>query len=155
MDAYHARMGPRSNEEIVNAYLRAYTVDDSAALGALRHPDWMVDYPQSGERIRGHANDRAVAANYPGGLPGLATDQVIGSEDRWVVSPSFTYERIVGSGDSWFVRGKALYPDGSTWYVASVYHLVDGLIHHEITYWAEPFESPAWRAEWVERIPAG
>ena len=45
------------------------------------------------------------------------------------------------------------YPDGSTWYLASVYHLVDALIHHEITYWAEPFESPAWRAQWVERIP--
>src|SRR4029079_3340115 len=103
-------MGPRSNEEIVNAYLRAYTVDDSAALGALRHPGWMVDYPQSGERIRGHANDRAVAANYPGGLPGLATDQVIGSEDRWVVSPSFTYERIVGRGDSCVGRGTALSP---------------------------------------------
>ena len=73
----------------------------------------------------------------------------------WVVSPSFTYERIVGSGDAWFIRGKARYPDGSTWHVASIYLLRDGLILKEITYWAEPFESPAWRAEWVERIPAG
>ena len=80
-DAYHARMGQRSNEEIVNAYLRAYIEDDEPAMHALRHPDWMVDYPQSGERIRGHANERAIAANYPGGLPGIATDQVIGNED--------------------------------------------------------------------------
>lgn len=146
-------MPQRSNEEIVDAYLSALVADDAAAMGALRHRDWIVDYPQSGERIRGHANERAIADNYPGGLPEIAPGQVVGSEDQWVVSPSFTYERIVGSGDAWFVRGKALYPDGSTWHVASIYRLRDGLILHEITYWAEPFESPAWRAEWVESIP--
>jgi SnoaL-like domain len=146
-------MGQPSNEDVVNAYLRAYTANDESAMRALRHTDWMVEYPQSGERIRGHANERAIAAHYPGGLPEIDPQAVIGSEDHWVVSPSFTYERIVGSGDSWFVRGRALYPDRSTWYVASILHLRDGLIHHEITYWAEPFEPPAWRAQWVE--PAG
>ena len=152
--AYHAGMAPqRSNEEIVDAYLRAMVDDDEPAMGALRHRDWVADYPQSGERIRGHADERAIAANYPGGLPAIAPDQVVGSEDRWVVSPSFTYERIVGSGDAWFIRGTARYPDGSTWHVASIYRLRDGLIAHEITYWAEPFAAPAWRAEWVEPIP--
>jgi hypothetical protein len=145
-------MPQRSNEESVNAYLRALMDDDAQAMGALRHPDWVVDYPQSGERIRGHANERAIADNYPGGLPELAPDQVVGSEDRWVVSPSFTYERIVGSGDVWFIHGKARYPDGSTWYTASIYRLRDGLILHETTYWGEPFEPPAWRAQWVEAI---
>lgn len=145
-------MGERSNEEIVNAYVRAYSADDEAALRALRHVSWTVEYPQSGERIRGHDNERAIAEHYPGGLPDIDPQSIIGNEDRWVVSPSFTYERIVGSGDTWFLRGKARYPDGSTWYLASVLHLVDGLIHHEITYWAEPFEPPAWRAPWVERI---
>ena len=41
-----------------------------------------------------------------------------------------------------------------TWRASTTF--VDGLIHHEITYWAEPFESPAWRAQWVElaeRVP--
>jgi hypothetical protein len=147
-------MTQRSNEEVVNAYLRALMDNDGVAMGALRHRDWMVDYPQSGERIRGHASDRAVADNYPGGVPDIAPQGVVGSEDRWVVSPSFTYERIVGSGDTWFVHGKALYADGSTWYVASIYHLRDGLIHHEITYWAQPFDAPDWRAQWVEAIPA-
>jgi len=148
-------MGQRSNEDIVNAYLRSLNDRDEPAIGALRHPQWTSDYPQSGERIRGHANERAIADNYPGGLPAVETGSVVGTEDRWVVSPSFTYERIVGSGDTWFAHGKALYPDGSTWYVANIFHLREGLIYREITFWALPFEPPAWRAEWVEPIPRG
>ncbi len=75
-------MTHRSNEEIVEAYLRAYVANDEPAMAALRRPDWVVEYPQSGELIRGHANERAIAANYPGGLPDIATDQVVGSEDQ-------------------------------------------------------------------------
>lgn len=145
-------MTQRSNEEVANAYLRSYVENDGQAMGALRHPGWILEYPQSGELIRGHANDRAIADNYPGGVPTIAPGEVVGSEDRWVVSPSFTFERIAGSGDVWFVHGKAIYPDGSIWYVAIIMRLRDGLIFHETTYWALPFESPAWRAEWVERI---
>ncbi len=33
-----------------------------------------------------------------------------------------------------------------------MYRLRDGRIVREVTYWAEPFESPAWRAAWVEAI---
>ena len=145
-------MSPRSNEETVNEYVRSLIENDADLMGSLRHTDWTCEYPQSGELIRGHANEREIADNYPGGLPEIAPSQVVGTEDRWVVSPSFTYERIVGSGDTWFIRGTARYPDGSLWHVATILHLRDGLIHHEITYWAEPFESPAWRAAWVERI---
>jgi hypothetical protein len=145
-------MVQRSNEEVVNAYFRAMIDNDEPTMGALRDPKWTCDYPQSGERIRGHANERAIADNYPGGLPDIAPQSILGSEDRWVVSPSFTYERIVGSGDTWFAYGQVRYPNGSTWYVATIVHLRDGLIHREITFWAEPFESPAWRAQWVEPI---
>jgi len=143
-------MPQRSNEEVVNAYLQALIANDAQALGALRHPDWVLEYPQSGERIRGHANDRAIADHYPGGVPELDPEAPIGSEDRWVVSPSFTYERIAGSGDVWFANGRALYADGSIWFVANIYRLRDGLIVHETTFWAAAFDPPAWRAQWVE-----
>jgi hypothetical protein len=141
-----------SNEEIIHAYLRAITDNDEPAMGRLRDPAWWVDYPQSGERIRGHANERAIADNYPGGLPDIDTARVVGSEDRWVVTPSFTFERVAGSGDTWWGEGKARYPNGSTWHIVSMYQLRDGRIYREITYWAEPFEAPAWRAGWVEPI---
>jgi ketosteroid isomerase-like protein len=145
-------MSERTNEEVVRAYMQALVVNDADALARLRDPDWVLDYPQSGERIRGHANDRAIADHYPGGLPEVDPGRFVGSEDRWVVTPSFTYERVAGSGDTWWVEGTARYPDGSTWYVASLYRMRTGRIFRETTYWALPFDPPAWRAEWVEPI---
>jgi hypothetical protein len=145
-------MSERTNEEVVRAYMQALVVNDADELARLRDPDWVLDYPQSGERIRGHANDRAIADHYPGGLPEVDPGRFVGSEDRWVVTPSFTYERVAGSGDTWWVEGTARYPDGSTWYVASLYRMRAGRIFRETTYWALPFDPPAWRAAWVEPI---
>ncbi len=145
-------MAERTNEEVIRAYLQATVDNDSEAFARLRDPAWTLDYPQSGERIRGHANDRAIAEHYPGGLPEVDPGRIVGSEDRWVVTPSFTFERIAGSGDTWWGEGRARYPDGSTWHVATMYRLRGGRIFHETTYWALPFDPPAWRAEWVEAI---
>jgi hypothetical protein len=145
-------MPERTNEAVIRAYLQAIVSNDAEAQARLRDPDWFVDYPQSGERIRGHANERAIADHYPGGLPEVDPGRLVGSEDRWVVTPSFTYERIAGSGDTWWGEGRAHYPDGSTWFVASMYRLRDGRVFRETTYWAVPFDPPAWRAEWVEPI---
>ncbi len=145
-------MAERTSEEIVHAYMRALTDNDEAALASLRDPDWVLDYPQSGERIRGHANERGIADHYPGGLPDVDAGRIVGSEDRWVVTPSFTFERIAGSGETWWSEGRARYPDGSTWHIVSMYKLHDRRIAHEVTYWAEPFDAPDWRAQWVEPI---
>jgi len=145
-------MPERSNEEVVRAYVQATTANDDAALEALRDPAWVLDYPQSGERIRGHANDQAMRDHYPGGVPTVDPGRIVGSEDRWVVTPGLTVQRVVGSGDSWWVEGRARYPDGKVWSVATMYRLRGGRIVHEVTYWAEPFEPPAWRAQWVSPI---
>lgn len=145
-------MSERSNEEVVYAYLRAQTENDVGTLARLRDPGWTIEYPQSGELIRGHANERAIADDYPGGLPDIDPGRIVGSEDTWVVTPSFTFERIAGSGDTWWGEGKARYADGSTWHVASMYQLRGGRVFREVTYWAEPFDPPAWRAQWVEPI---
>jgi hypothetical protein len=148
-------MAERSNDEIVHAYMKAMTDDDRDTLGRLRHQHWTLDYPQSGERIRSHADEVEIATHYPGGLPEVGPERVVGSEDHWVVTPSFTFERIVGSGDSWWVEGRAQYPDGSTWLLVTILDLRDGQVLHETTYWAEPFDPPAWRAAWVEVIQPG
>jgi hypothetical protein len=144
-----------TNDGVVHRYIEAYRTDDHAAQAALRHPDWLVDYPQSGERIRGHANMAAIMTNYPGGPPQIEPARVVGSEDRYIVTPSFTIERIVGSGDLWWGDGQAMYPDGSTWHVILLLELRDGRIWRETEYYAEPFEAPAWRAAWVEPMDAG
>jgi hypothetical protein len=76
----------------------------------------------------------------------------VGSEDRWVMTPSFTIQRIVGSGDFWWGDGTASYPDGSRWFVAGLFQLRDGKLFRETWYFAPPLDAPAWRSPWTERI---
>jgi SnoaL-like domain len=146
-------MPDMTNEEVVHAYVAAMTANDGEAMGRLRHEDYILDYPQSGERIRGHASEREIAANYPGGVPDLeGRPQVVGIDDRWVMTPSFTFERIAGSGEAWWLEARVVYPDGARWNLVALCRLRDGRIHRETDYWAEPFDPPDWRARWVERI---
>jgi hypothetical protein len=114
-------------------------------------PDMVTEYPQSGERIRGWANMRAIAENYPGGLPKDMAGKVIGSEDKWVVGPSFNVLRIEGSGDVYTLVGSATYPDGTTWQLMSLVELRSGKIVKSTELYGAPFEPPEWRAKWVER----
>ena len=88
---------------------------------------------------------------YPGGLPEFRGKRLVGSEDHWVVTPSFTVQRVVGNGDHWWGDGTVTYPDGSTWSLVFLVELRDGKIYRETDYFAERFEAPAWRRQWVER----
>ena len=143
---------PLSNEQVVHRYVEAIVAQDSSGLGLSRHPEWTADWPQSRERVRGHANERAIFDNWPGGQPNPQVDLVVGAEDRWVVTPAFTFQRIVGSGDFWWVAGTMTYPDDSTWLDVVLLELRDGKVLRETWYWAPATEAPAWRAQWVEPI---
>jgi ketosteroid isomerase-like protein len=138
-----------SNEEIVRRYFEAQAAHDYDSAGALRDP---VEFPQSGERIRGSANNRAIMENWPDGRPSGLSVRVVGSEDEWVLTPSNTIHRVVGSGDYWFADGTSLYPDGSSWFLSVLMQLRDGKVYRETWYFGPPFEAPAWRAAWVERM---
>jgi len=100
----------------------------------MRHEDVVIDMPQSGERIRGRDNLKAMQDAYPG-------------------PPKITLRRIVGSGDVWVVEGRADY-SGRIYYVANIIEFREGKIIRETRYYADPFEAPAWRAPWVEPIEA-
>jgi len=145
-------MAETSNEQVVHRYLAAHKTHDYDAIGDLRHPNWTAEWPQTGERIRGDANDRAIMDNWPDGTPDALDVRVVGAEDRWVVTPAFTMVRVVGSGDFWWAHGSARYPDGTMWHAAALFELRGGLLHRETWYFAPPLEAPAWRAQWVERI---
>ena len=86
-----------SNEEVVRQYLAAHAAHDYDSVGAMRDPEWTMDWPQTGERVRGHANDRAIMDNWPGGLPTALKIRVVGNEDRWVMAPAFTMHRVAGT----------------------------------------------------------
>jgi hypothetical protein len=141
-----------SHEEVVRSYLEAHMRHDFDALRRLRADAWVEEWPQSGERVRGHDNDETIMRNWPGGLPTGEDARAVGSEDRWVMTPSFTYQRVVGSGDIWWADSIGHYPDGSTWFAIGMFEVRTGQIQRETWYFAPALEAPEWRSGWVERL---
>ena len=134
---------------IVERYVAAIPADVDT-LTSMQHPDFVEDWPQSGERIRGSANFRAIQEHY--GDTTSETHRVVGTEDRWAMGPSFTPIRVFGSGDTFTTLLLGRYPDGSQYHVISVVELRDGLVWRSTTFFAAPFDAPDWRAQWIERI---
>jgi hypothetical protein len=148
--------GDTAARTLIERYIRALHEQDFDTLGASQHPEFVEDYPQSGERIRGRADWRWILQNYPGGLTGPAdasADTVVGGEDRWLIAPTFTMVRVSGAGDMQTATVRLRYPDGSTWYMISMIELRDGLIAKATTYFAPMFDAPDWRKAHVGTIP--
>ena len=57
-----------------------------------------------------------------------------------------------GGGDVWFGESVIRYADGTVAYGVARVEFRDGKIWKETRYYAEPFEAPAWRAQWVQRM---
>jgi hypothetical protein len=99
---------------------------------AIYRDNAMLEYPQSGERIRGRRNIQASRAAQPN-------------------RKRFTVRRIVGAGNLWVTEFILAY-DGRPSYTVSVMEFVDGKVARETQYFADPFEPGPSRAQWVERI---
>jgi hypothetical protein len=146
-------MGDRpTSEDVVRKYAAVSAAADLDKIGGLRHPNWSVTWPQSGEQVRSHEAFAEILRHYPGGSPTTELTRVVGTADRWVVTPSNTVVRVAGSGDFWWCEWQMIYPDGNTYLCVDLMELRDGLILNEIVYWAAPFEAPAWRSPWVDRL---
>lgn len=141
----------RDARSVFEAYLRAANGRDVAALEGLFDDDFEDVYPQSGELTRGLANFRSIIEQYPGGgYAGQGTDRLVGTEDRWVLTPSFTVVRIESTGDTFTGVTRSRYPDGTDWYIVTIAQMRNGKLWRAETYFAQTFEPPAWRAAWVE-----
>jgi hypothetical protein len=92
-----------------------------------------MEMPQSGERIRGRERMRAFQEAYPN-------------------PPSIQPRRVVGAGDVWVVEARSDYGDGQIFNVAMIVEFRDGRIWRDTRYYAQPFEPPEWRAQWVEPL---
>ena len=146
-------MSETSNRQVIDRYVRASVERDLDAQDQLRHADYVSEYPQSGERIRGPRNARAILDNYPGGVPPAETVVVKGSEDQWVVTPVGTVLRVVGTGDVYTALFTVAYPgDSRPWHMMGIFELRDGKVAKETIVFGAPFDAPAWRAQWVERM---
>jgi hypothetical protein len=98
-----------------------------------RHEDFTVEFPQSGERMD-REGLRKLQEHFPDGVPEIRL------------------RRLTGGGDLWITESVIHYADGSVFHGVNIIEFRGGKICKETRYYSEPFEAPAWRAQWVERI---
>jgi hypothetical protein len=115
----------KTNREVIERYVRAIIEQDLDVQRELRHADYVAEWPQSGERVRGAGNAHAIIANYPGDRPPQAEHVVVkGEEDRWVATPVGTLLRITGTGDVYTGLFTMVYPgDPRPWHCVAVAEL--------------------------------
>lgn len=129
-------MTDQESRELVERYWEAIAAGDLDTVYELRSEDFVETWPQSGERMVGRDNARAVDENYPG-WPQIQTRRIVGSGNVWVAEATLVY------GDD---------EDGDVYQSVGIIELRDGKVAAETAYWGAPFEAAEWRAEWVERF---
>lgn len=119
---------------VIREYWRLMATNDFHAVTAVLSGDFVLDWPQSSERIRGATNFALLNAAYPAHGP-------------W----SFTINRIVaGEGEATsdvdvtdgVVRARAI----------TFFTVTNGRIAKMVEFWPEPYEPPFDRAKFVERL---
>ncbi len=118
--------------QALDRHWAASDANDFDAEHAIYREDAVLEYPQSGERIRGRGNIQASRAAQPN-------------------RKRFTVRRIVGAGDLWVTEFTLAY-DGRPSYSVSIMEFADGKVAREVQYFADPFEPGPSRAQWVEPI---
>ncbi len=66
--------------------------------------------------------------------------------------PSIRLRRVLVKEGLWVAEGVADYGGGQVFDVVLILELRDGKMWRDRWYFAEPFEAPEWRAQWVERM---
>jgi hypothetical protein len=90
----------------------------------------VLEYPQSGERIRGRRNIQASRMAQPN-------------------RKRFNVRRMLGGGDLWISELVLTY-DGRPVHVVSIMEFDGDQVVRETQYFGDPFEPGPSRAEWVE-----
>src|SRR5277367_1906638 len=127
---------PMEDEQIreaLNAHWHASATGDVNAEHDIYEDDAICDYPQSGERILGRSNLQALRSHHPGKPSGFNIRRMLGKGDLWITEYTITYQ-------------------GKSAYTVSIMEFRDGKVVHETQYFADPFEAPAWRSQWVQQI---
>src|SRR5918995_538206 len=99
-----------------------------------RHDDYVMEMPQSGERIRGRDTMRAFQRSFADNSN----------------PPTIHLRRVTVKEGLWIVEGVNDYGEGRVFTIVLILELKDGKIWRDTRYYAEPFDAPQWRAELVE-----
>jgi len=122
-------------DDVRAALLRHWAASDDndfATEHQIYRADAVLDYPQSGERIRSRANIQASREAQPN-------------------RKHFTVRRMLG-GDSLWVSELVMTYDAQPYYVVSIMEFEGDEVVHETQYFSDPFEPGPSRAQWVERM---
>jgi hypothetical protein len=125
-------MDERTIRAALDRHWAASDANDFQTEHDIYRDDAVLDYPQSGERIRGRHNIQESRTVQPN-------------------NKRFTVRRIVGNGDLWVTEFILSY-DGKPSYTVSIMEFRDGLVAHETQYFADPFEPGPSRANLVEKM---
>jgi len=125
-------MEEREIRAALNQHWAASASGDQNTEHEIYADDAVCDYPQSGERILGRHNLQALRSHHPGKPAG------------------FQIRRLFGSGALW-ITGYTIVYLGRPSYTVSIMEFKNGKVVHETQYFADPFDPPSWRAQWVEQ----
>lgn len=97
--------------------------------------DVVLEFPQGGERLVGLRNVRGMRGAYPAAV-------------------AITVKRIRGGGELWVSEVLVTYDGAQPTHTVNIMEFQDAKVIRETIYFGEPWEPPAWRAQWVQRMPA-
>jgi hypothetical protein len=106
--------------------------DDIGRASEIYADDAVVEWPQGGERLCGKAN-------------------IIEFRSRYPARQQFELHRTTGCHDLWINEYTIRYDDRPVMVVGIMQFRADKVVRERI-YFADPWEPPAWRAQWVERF---
>jgi hypothetical protein len=125
-------MSDQEMRATLDRHWAASDANDFEAEHSIYRDDAVLEYPQSGERIRGRRNIQASRSAQPN-------------------RKRFTVQRILGSADLWVTELVLAY-DGAPTYTVSIMEFRDEKVARETQYFGDPFEPGPSRAQWVERM---
>jgi hypothetical protein len=125
-------MGTPNNRIALDQHWAASASGDLEAEHQIYDDNVLCEYPQSGERILGRRNLQALRGHHPGKPSGFLIRRITGVGDLWITEYVINYlTRVVQT--------------------VSIMEFQNGKVIHEVQYFAEPFEAPVWRSQWVEK----
>jgi ketosteroid isomerase-like protein len=124
---------PATAANVVRRFWALMADNDFAAVGAVLADDFLLEWPQSGERIRGRGDFARMNSQYPAqGRWTFAIDRLFGDETQAVsdvrVSDGVRHDRAL-----------------------SFFTVREGRIARIVEYWPEPFEPAPNRAHLVDK----
>ena len=123
------RMDERAAHKFLN---ELYSLLSAEAEDRIRHDEYTMEWPQTGERLRGRKTMKAFQESNAGSRPPRWARRVLVREGLWVVEGSVDYG---GGREGDFVL---------------ILELREGKVFRETRYYADRLEASEERAEWFE-----